>query len=420
MTKQIRILTGCHAGARLDLHHGVWRLGNDIDADIQISDWQGEPMVIACLEDGSVSFGPASAGQASTPGAVPLRDLVAQRYGDVVLCVGPSDAPWPSDMTLLQAMLSPDAKGAAEGSAKRNAQGSSSASEETGEAGKTGSMEGASMTQAANGASSMTAKSTVAADGTVNSIKGNQDPVGTNSVNSTSGTDGANGTNGARKVGQAAKRAGTEIKRPGKRGLVSIGACVVTVAGVIGFTMLFTTGQSSKASAAIRAPQPKPPTLAERQLATTQAAVRALHQPDLTVGRSDGRLVVSGIVGTSTDALAATRAIGKLDVGGVDTRFAVADSIAEDLRSTLAEPGIDVAYEGNGAFKVSGVTRDLSHLRTVLSRAKADYGTSIRRIDDDLKETAAPPQNVNAMLSSDDVQYVQLLDGTKDFSATTP
>lgn len=339
MTKQIRILTGCHAGARLNLRHGIWSLGSEADADIQISDWEAEQMMLDYREDGTVMFGAMQGASGLARLAEPLRDLVPRRCGNIALCVGAVDATWPSDMELLQIMLTPAPQ-----------------------------------------------------------------------VPAPSATDMA-----------AAQSAPRPARRFGSRAMQA-GACAVSVAGIIGFTLLFSTGQSGKATAAIRAPEPTPE---QRQLATVKDALRGLHQPDLHVTRnsSNGRLVVSGIVPTAADALATTRALHKLtqEAAGyeVDTRFAVADSIADDLRSSLGDDGIDVRYLGAGAFAVTGVTRDVARTRAILARTRTDYGSAIRRIDDELTQSTVPTQNVGAMLDSDDVRYVQLLDGTKSFMAET-
>ncbi|MCY0387056.1 hypothetical protein OVY01_07375 [Robbsia sp. Bb-Pol-6] len=335
MTKQIRILTGCHAGARLNLRHGTWSLGDHPDADIQISDWEAEQMILDYREDGTVMFGAAQAAGGATRLAERLHDLLPRRCGDIALCVGPADAHWPSDMELLQAMLAEAPRAPA----------------------------------------------------------APKDDI------------------------DATALPARAPKRFSKR-MVRTGACAATVAGMIGFTLLLTTGQSGKADAAIR---PAGMTPAERQRNKVEVALRRLHQPDLHAERSDGHVVVSGIVPTAADALATTRALRQLssddDAVEVETHFAVADSVADDLRSSLGEDGITVRYLGGGAFAVSGVTRDLTRTRATLARARTDYGTAIRRIDDTLTQNALPPQNVNAMLDSDDVRYVQLQDGTKSFAA---
>lgn len=156
--KLLRILTGVHAGAELRLSPGTHRIGPDDDADIRISDWRGADVLLAVDADGVVSArrvaaetaeaaeaveveggaagasagetgrfetggtrgaNPASnlAADAATgatladaskpidPGTVLLVDFVPMQFGETVLCVGWSDAAWPSDLDLLSTLL---------------------------------------------------------------------------------------------------------------------------------------------------------------------------------------------------------------------------------------------------------------------------------------------------------------------------
>lgn len=115
MTREIRLLTGRHAGARIRLNPTLTRIGNDDGADIQISDWDLPTMHLSYHDDGRVSIaGPAMSGAATM-----LDDFVPQRFGNIVLCVGDADAAWPSDIALLETLLAPapvhedEARGAA-------------------------------------------------------------------------------------------------------------------------------------------------------------------------------------------------------------------------------------------------------------------------------------------------------------------
>ncbi|VWB88482.1 HrpD5 family protein [Burkholderia lata] len=103
MTKEIRFLTGRHAGARLQLSPTLTRIGNDDEADIQISDWNMPTMKLSHHDDGHVSIADPS----GTHPAVILDDFVPQRFGDIVLCAGDAQGTWPSDITLLEAALAP-------------------------------------------------------------------------------------------------------------------------------------------------------------------------------------------------------------------------------------------------------------------------------------------------------------------------
>ncbi len=121
--KLLRILTGVHAGVELHLSAGAHRIGPDDDADIRISDWSGADVLLTVDETGVVSAQrllPAlqavangeseqtardDAAETLDPGTVLLIDFVPMRFDDTVLCVGPSDTIWPSDLDLLSTLL---------------------------------------------------------------------------------------------------------------------------------------------------------------------------------------------------------------------------------------------------------------------------------------------------------------------------
>lgn len=104
--KLLRILTGVHAGAQLRLARQRYVVGGDARADIVLTDWRQDPVSLAVGDDGEVVVAPPGAPDAA-PDAEPdfLDDLVPRRFGDIVLCVGPTDAPWPSDMRLLESLV---------------------------------------------------------------------------------------------------------------------------------------------------------------------------------------------------------------------------------------------------------------------------------------------------------------------------
>jgi type III secretion protein D len=101
MTKELRILTGFHAGARIQLNPATMSIGAETTADILIQDWNEGTMQLATDTQDRVTI--AAAGTAGAPST--LDDFTPRRFGDVVLCAGPSDAPWPSDVQLLETML---------------------------------------------------------------------------------------------------------------------------------------------------------------------------------------------------------------------------------------------------------------------------------------------------------------------------
>ncbi len=114
--KQLRILTGQHAGVQLRLTRRSYRIASDDEADLQITDWTQPPLLLMFEEEGS-DVSPAlhlidDQGQpADLLGR--LQDFLPRRLGDVVVCAGPDGAAWPSDLTLMDALMRPAAREAA-------------------------------------------------------------------------------------------------------------------------------------------------------------------------------------------------------------------------------------------------------------------------------------------------------------------
>lgn len=108
--KQLRILTGQHAGVQLRLTRRHYRIASDEEADLQITDWTQPALLLMFEEEGS-DVSPAlhlidDQGQpADLLGR--LQDFLPRRFGDVVLCAGPDAAAWPSDLTLMDALMRP-------------------------------------------------------------------------------------------------------------------------------------------------------------------------------------------------------------------------------------------------------------------------------------------------------------------------
>jgi len=367
MTKQLRILTGCHAGARLNLRYGISTVGSNEQADVQISDWEGETMFLEFCSDGTVTMTPPP-GNASSPRFVQtLLDWMPGRNGQTVFCVGPADAEWPSEVSLFEKLL------------------------QQAQAEKDSTESAKAVTEAAQ-------------------AKGGERP------RATQGKGRTNGPNGALK----------------KRWAYSGG--VVAVVGMIaGLTLVLTDGSSEKARAAIR---PTPVTFvpvpvltpAQQQVQAQDKAIQAvllrLHQTDVTVARADDRILLGGIVASAADALAIRRALRDLSTAPhssienvtIDQGFSVADTISDDLQSTLNDTGLTVHYAGNGVFTVSGVTHNLAGTRALLARAQNDYGGRIRRIDDQMTQSSTPSTGAEAMLDADGVKYIQMPDGSKSFA----
>ncbi|MCA8023435.1 secretion protein [Burkholderia metallica] len=106
--KQLRILTGFHAGAMLQLAPGLHRVHADTDADIRLTDWSTAEVTLDVDTSGVVlalTHADNSEDAAADPEKLILVDFVPMRFGETILCVGPDDVPWPSDLDLLSTLL---------------------------------------------------------------------------------------------------------------------------------------------------------------------------------------------------------------------------------------------------------------------------------------------------------------------------
>ena len=96
--RQLRILTGTHAGASLDLAEGRHTLGDRHDCDISITDWRFDEVTLRVGCDGTVL---AQWGGDAAPHALRFEDLAPIDFDGVVVCLGPCEAPWPARPQLL-------------------------------------------------------------------------------------------------------------------------------------------------------------------------------------------------------------------------------------------------------------------------------------------------------------------------------
>ncbi|WP_414440799.1 type III secretion protein [Burkholderia sp. 22PA0106] len=117
--KLLRILTGTHAGAQLQLAPGAHRIGTDDAADIRLTDWRGGDLWLTVADTGVVSAQmvaaapgtpEANAATAGTATSGPLEtillvDFVPMQFDGTILCVGDEAGVWPSDYELLQTLM---------------------------------------------------------------------------------------------------------------------------------------------------------------------------------------------------------------------------------------------------------------------------------------------------------------------------
>lgn len=123
--KQLRVLTGRHAGVHLLLSASKYRIAADEQADIQLVDWPTEPLELELLEEGNVVSITAPRNEAPDAEAgkpESFVDFEPRRFGEVVLCVGPASADWPSDIELMERLMRPSAEAVKAAEMERQAQ----------------------------------------------------------------------------------------------------------------------------------------------------------------------------------------------------------------------------------------------------------------------------------------------------------
>lgn len=114
IVKQLRVLSGTHAGASLDLAPGSHSLGSGADCDISIADWRFEPLTLRVDREAVVARWPGA-----TAHALRFDDRVPVDFAGVVLCLGPSDEEWPERAQLMLALRSVEAAIAPSAAARR-------------------------------------------------------------------------------------------------------------------------------------------------------------------------------------------------------------------------------------------------------------------------------------------------------------
>lgn len=104
--KVLRILTGQHAGTSIELPlSDALRISAESTSDLQIIDWDTEPLILNTHPSTDMNAATISFQHADRADA--WLELVAQKFGHIVLCWGQSTAAWPSDFQLLENLLTP-------------------------------------------------------------------------------------------------------------------------------------------------------------------------------------------------------------------------------------------------------------------------------------------------------------------------
>jgi len=103
--KQLRVLSGTHAGASLDLSRGSHSLGADPACDVCVADWRFEPLTLRVDADAVVVAHWAG----TSPHALRFDDWAPIDFAGVILCLGPTDADWPERTQLMESLRSVEA-----------------------------------------------------------------------------------------------------------------------------------------------------------------------------------------------------------------------------------------------------------------------------------------------------------------------
>jgi type III secretion protein D len=100
--RQLRILSGTHAGASLDLGAGVHSLGDRPDCDISITDWRFQALALHLEVDGMA----IAKWDDPTPHALRFEDFMPIDFDGVIVCIGACDGEWPARQELLARLRS--------------------------------------------------------------------------------------------------------------------------------------------------------------------------------------------------------------------------------------------------------------------------------------------------------------------------
>jgi type III secretion protein D len=192
-------------------------------------------------------------------------------------------------------------------------------------------------------------------------------------------------------------------------------ACAVVGVAVVGISFALTSNVSR---AAITPPDVRMEQKLNRALA--EAHLNELHiAPDGTANE-DGtpRVIASGMVRTASDDYIARQLFERMKPGIVARRYGVADDTARGIRDAIGIDGLEVKYDGQGVFTLSGTVADKTRVEKALERVKGDFGKRIREIRialTDVPQPASAPKKGTyiALVSAGDVQYAQTPDGVK-------
>jgi type III secretion protein D len=320
--KQLRILTGQHAGVQLDLSSARYVISADDKADIQLLDWTSDTMILLAAQDGSISMAMVSAG-ASEPQAdafEQVEDFVPRRVGDIVLCIGDAAQTWPSDIDLIARLTQPAAP--------------------------------------------------------------------------------------------------AEAPPPQRRRVVSLAVGALLLLAGSGAVMA-RLAQSSPPTADAAQTVASRNRAAELLKLRVERAIAGIPAPGLQVVQSGDSVTVAGLLDDTADVQALRQRLATFASERVIQSYASAGQISQTIADSLAQPGLNVRYQGHGVFLVSAQVANVERLRDNIDRVAVDLAPLVRRIELDATELPnAGHVPTMALLNSQGLQYVQTRDGVKHLSVS--
>nr|WKF60266.1 hypothetical protein HUO10_004787 [Paraburkholderia busanensis] len=420
--KLLRILTGRHAGAQVHLDPGAYRIGADDDADIQLTDWRGADVLLVVEANGAVSsqrldtgavHGEALAGNAATPAGSPVDSEAAA-----------------AQRTDAEAQANVETNAVAEAEAEAAEQAETETATEAKKA-HTESRRHHENTAAPDAPPAHDAQAPSAAtldpgkvwmvdfvpmqfDDTVVCI-GWADATWPSDLALLSTLLSAPVQ--AQREADDAERDAARLKRRRYTGIAV--ACLAITAGAIGISFALTTNVS-------RAALTPPDVLLEQRVnrALSDAHLDELHAVRDGTNGSGGaaRAVVTGMVRSESEDYIARQVFEHMKPGVIARRYRLADETARGIRDAIGVDGVQVTYNGNGVFTVSGAVADRQRVENALTRVRGDFDKSITQIrvaltDVSRPETAPRQGTYTALVSSGDVQYAETPDGVKHIYA---
>lgn len=207
-------------------------------------------------------------------------------------------------------------------------------------------------------------------------------------------------------LGPQSSAGGTTSSKPA-RGMIAVAAGALGAALVPLAALLVTTsGQAN--------------TEAVGADASLRQLLRDAPYRQLQLQEDGEKLVVSGLLSTSSDEARLRTALGHLAPGRVLAAWDVVPRLVDTLHTAVVsmpgQRGLDVGvrYVGDGVFAVAGHAPDPDALRRAAPRLQADLGSNVRGLLFEL-ERSPSKFTYSAVVRAGELSYAQRRDGTKVF-----